>query len=170
MRFVLPWPHELAFRVRTLTFPNAGEDAVAAWVADFGEALDLKEQATWIDVFDGAVGELVGQEVVHQDAVAFAEELGQDGCRDEVAGGAADAAKELSDGWKPASLEMGQGDAGVRKDGKGDAGMELSPIECDLQEGSELRIGANVLEQLKSSAEALLVSHWLDLLRLFPAR
>ena len=96
----------------------------------------MEEQATWIDFVDGSVGELVGQKIVHQDAVVLAQELGQDSCREVAAG--ADAAEELSNGWNPADLKMGQWDSGVCKDGEGCSGMELCPIEGNLKEGSEL--------------------------------
>ena len=112
---VLSWPKKFAFQVRSFTSPNTGQDAVAGWIADFGETLDLKkEQATQINFFHGTVLEVIGQQVIHQDAVIFAQELGQDGCREVDAG--IDAAEELSDGRKPVRLKMGQGDTRARKD------------------------------------------------------
>ena len=79
---VLAWPKKFAFRVRAFTFPHAGEDAVSAGVADFGETLDLQKEATEVYLFDSTVLEFVSDEVVHQDAVVFAEELRENGCRE----------------------------------------------------------------------------------------
>ena len=58
-----------ALRVRSLASPDAFEDAVACWVADFGKTLHLKKQTTKIYLFDGTGPEVVAKKVVHQDAV-----------------------------------------------------------------------------------------------------
>ena len=49
--------------------PNAIKDAISCWVAYFGEALHLKEQATEVDLFYGTGLVVVAKKVVHQDTV-----------------------------------------------------------------------------------------------------
>ena len=108
---VLSWPEKFAFRVGAFAFPRAGEDAVAAWIADFGETLDLQKEATEVDPLHGTVLEFIANEVLHQLAVVFTKELGESGCRE--VDPSTNAARELPNGWKPACLKMGQGDTGV---------------------------------------------------------
>ena len=52
---------------------------------------------------------------------------------------------------------MGQGDAGVGEDGEGDTCVKLGPVECDLEEGAKLGGGSNMLEELESPTDALLI-------------
>ena len=68
--------------MRWLSFPNAGWDAGACWVADFGETVDLKEQATQINPRDGARLQFVAKEVIHEDTAVGSKEAEQDGGRD----------------------------------------------------------------------------------------
>ena len=66
--------------------PNACQDAVTCWGADFGEALHLKTEATEIDHFNCAGLEGIAKKIVHQDAVIGAKVLRQNGGRDVDAG------------------------------------------------------------------------------------
>ena len=72
--------------MRPFTFPDTFKDAVACWVADFGETLHLKKQAKQICLFDGAEFKVIAQEVLHQDAVVGTKKLVQSGGRDVDAG------------------------------------------------------------------------------------
>jgi hypothetical protein len=60
---------ELAVGSGALSTPDAIEDAGASRVADFGEALDLEKKAAEIELPNLAGREVVGEKIIHQDAV-----------------------------------------------------------------------------------------------------
>ena len=82
----LSGPEKFALRVRALAGPNACQDAVTCWGADFGKALHMKTEATEIDLLNCAGLEGIARKAVHQDAVLEAKESRQNSGRDMDAG------------------------------------------------------------------------------------
>jgi hypothetical protein len=69
-----------------------------------------------------------------------------------------DAAEKGTSGWEPALLEVRERQSDVSKNRKGNSDVELGPVEGNLEEGAELGVRPDVLEELKSPTDAFLAS------------
>jgi hypothetical protein len=96
------------------------------------------------------------EHVVHQDAVVDSKEAGKDAIGNLHVG--VDAAEKCTSGWEPALLEVRERESGVFENRKGNSGVELGPVEGKLEEDAELGVRPDVLEELKSPTNALLVT------------
>jgi hypothetical protein len=95
----------------------------------------LQIQSAEVELGDRSRLEVVGKDVIHQDAVVGTEEAGEDCFRSVDAG--VDAAEEFANGWEPAVFQVREEPTGIFEDREGDSSVELGPVDPYLQEVAE---------------------------------
>jgi hypothetical protein len=65
-------------RLGTLAFPNTGKNTCTGGIANVREALDLKVQTTVIELVDESWLEVVGEDIIHQDAIVYSKRTRED--------------------------------------------------------------------------------------------